>query len=65
MFTSRLLVSLVSLLLLWTGLVRTMLLHDIYHNTNNTSSPPSRPSSPSSGSCLSFFLKTKAGTWYV
>ena len=65
MFTSRLLVSLVSLLLLWTGLVRTMFLHDIYHNTNNTSSPPSRPSSPSSGSCLSFFLKTKAGTWYV
>ena len=51
-FTSRLLVSLVSLLLLWTGPVRTMFLHDIYHNTNNTSSPPSRPSSPSSGSCL-------------
>ena len=62
-FTSRLLVSLVSLLLLWTGPVRTMALH--HCNANNISSPPLRPSSPSSGSCPSFCLKTRARTWCV
>ena len=64
-FTSRSLVSLVSLVLLWTGPVRTMSLHDIHHNTNNISSPLLHPSSPSSGSCPSFCPKTRARMWYV